>query len=138
MKLLRYTALLISLGFSSLAFAEVAVVVNSGNGAAVSDSEISRIFLGKLKKFSGGESVKPVNSKMGGDARVEFEKKVLKKSSSQVKAYWSKLVFSGKGKPPKELGSDADIIKYVAENPGAIGYVDAASVDASVKVLKKF
>lgn len=63
MKILRNTALLIPLIFSSLSFAGVAVVVNTGNGAVVSEKEISRIFLGKLKKFDGGESVKVVNSK---------------------------------------------------------------------------
>ena len=61
----------------------------------------------------------------------------MRKSSSQIKAYWSKLVFTGKGKPPTEL-SGADAIKFVAEKPYAIAYVDASKVDTSVKVLKKY
>ncbi len=130
--------LLIAMSISTMSYAEVAVVVNSANGSSVSDAEISRIFLGKLKKFGGGESVAPVNGKMGSETRNDFEKKVLKKSGSQVKAYWSKLVFSGKGKPPKELDSDADVLKFIAANPNAIGYVDAASVNDTVKVLKTF
>ncbi len=87
---------------------------------------------------SGGESAIPVNSKAATAARIEFEQKVLKKSASQIKAYWSKRVFSGKGKPPKEVDNDAAVIAFVAANAGAIGYVDAASVDASVNVLKTF
>lgn len=138
MKLLTQSLLAASLSISSFCYADVAVVVNSANASAVSDSEISRVFLGKLKKFSSGDSVTPVNSKMGGAVRNEFEQKVLRKSSSQVKAYWSKLVFSGKGKPPKEFGSDAEVLQFVAANPGAIGYVDAASVNDTVKVLKTF
>jgi len=127
-----------SLGGLSTADAEVAVVVNSANTSAISDTDLSRLFLGKLKKYSAGDKAVPINQKFGTDIRNEFEQKVLKKSSSQVKAYWSKQVFSGKGRPPKEEASDKDILSKVASDKTAIGYVDAASVDGSVKVLKKF
>jgi len=121
-----------------MSLAEVAVIVNASNGNALADSEISRAFLGKLKSYGDGSGITPVNLKVGNDTRTAFEKNVLKKSSSQVKAYWSKLVFSGKGKPPKELGSDADVVNFVAGNPGAIGYVDAGSVNDKVKVIMTF
>jgi len=124
--------------FSSTTQAEVAVIVNSANAAAISDSDLSRLFLGKLKQFSSGNKAIPVNQKFGSNVRKEFEQKVLKKSSRQVKAYWSKRLFSGKGKPPKELSSDQDIISQVASDKNAIGYVDASKVDGSVKILRKF
>jgi ABC-type phosphate transport system substrate-binding protein len=138
MKLFISLLFLTSLTLSNTSFADVSIVVNTANGSAVSDSEISRLFLGKLKKFSNGESATPVNAKVGSAARVEFEKKVLNKSSSQIKAYWSKRVFSGKGKPPTEVDNDAAVLAFVAANAGAIGYVDAASVDDSVKVVKSY
>ena len=119
---------------STSALAEVVVVVGASNGNSLSGSDVSRIFLGKLKKFGDGSSVVPVNLSSGSDVRTAFEKNALGKSSSQIKAYWSKQVFSGKGKPPKELGSDADVINFVSSNPGAIGYIDAGSVNDSVKV----
>ena len=138
MKVINQILLVASLSLSGACYADVAVVVNSANASDISDSEISRVFLGKLKKFSGGTSAMPVNLGVGTAARDEFESKVLSKSSSQVKAYWSKMMFSGKGKPPEEVDSDAAVIAFVAANPGAIGYVDAGSVDATVKVVKTF
>jgi ABC-type phosphate transport system substrate-binding protein len=138
MKSIISILLLSSLAFSQVCYADVAVVVNTANGSAISDKDISRLFLGKLKKFSSGDSATPVNSKAGTAARVEFEKKVLKKSSRQIKAYWSKRVFSGKGKPPTEEADDAAVLAFVAGNAGAIGYVDAASVSDTVKVVKTF
>jgi len=63
---------------------------------------------------------------------------VLKKSASQLKAYWSKLLFTGKGTPPKEIGSDAEMVSLVASNPNMIGFVDAAAVNDSVKVVTRF
>ncbi len=136
-KLLK-TALCSFILFSSVSFADVAVIVNVENGATFSDSDISRIFLGKLKKFSSGDKAVAINLKLGNSTRNEFETKVLGKSASQIKAYWSKQVFSGKGKPLPELVSDKDILTMVASDSNVIAYVDAASVDDSVKVIKVF
>jgi ABC-type phosphate transport system substrate-binding protein len=70
--------------------------------------------------------------------RGDFEKKVLNKSASQIKAYWSKLVFTGKGTPPKEVSSDAEVINLIKSNPNLIGYVDESSVTGDVKVIATF
>lgn len=124
--------------FSSVCLADVAVIINPENSAVLSDSDISRLFLGKLKQFSSGDKAVAINLKLGSTTRDEFETKVLGKTSSQIKAYWSKQVFSGKGKPPPELVSDKDIISMVAADNNIIAYVDAASVDDTVKVVKIF
>ena len=60
------------------------------------------------------------------------------KSGSQYKAFWSKLVFTGKGKPPKEMSGDAAVIAAVSANPDAIGYVSASAVTDAVKVIATF
>ncbi|WP_448550835.1 substrate-binding domain-containing protein [Thalassotalea montiporae] len=138
MKLLRPLTLAVALATSMVASAEVAVIVNPANANSISDNDISRAFLGKLKTFADGQSIKAVNSKANSAARVEFEKLVLKKSAAQVKAYWSKRLFTGKGKPLQELGTDADVLSFVASTPNAIGYVDAANVNDTVKVVKSF
>lgn len=130
-------ALILLGGLTSLAAnADIAVIVNVNNNNAVSDSDIDRIFLGKNKSFASGDSIKAVNLKSGDATRKEFEEKALGKSSKQVKAYWAKLIFSGKAKPLVETGSDADALAFVAANPEAIAYVDAASVNDTVKVVK--
>ena len=136
MKLFKQLSLALLVAASSNAMADVAVIVNPANANTLSDSDISRAFLGKLKTFSDGQAINAVNSKANGQARVEFEKMVLKKSPAQVKAYWSKRLFTGKGKPLKELASDADVLSFVASTPNAIGYVDASQVNDSVKVIK--
>lgn len=121
--------------FSSAAFSEIAVVVNPSNNNSPDVSEIKRIFLGKQSSFADGSSAKPVDQE--GPAVGEFNDKVLGRSASQLKAYWSKLIFTGKGKPPEKLSSDADVLKAIASDASIIGYVDSASVDGSVKVLMK-
>lgn len=124
---------LIAATMTSAVHAEIVIVVNNANSATITKNDVSRIFLGKMKRFAGGASVTPINISSSSALRQEFNKKALKKSSNQVKAYWSKLVFSGKGTPPKELDSDAKIKEFVAANANAIGYIDSTSLDSTVK-----
>jgi ABC-type phosphate transport system substrate-binding protein len=116
--------------FTIPASAELVVIVNPQNSAnAMTPEQVSQVFLGK------SSSLTPVDQSASSAIRTEFYKKVTDKDATQVKALWSKLIFTGKGVPPKELGSSTDVKKAVATDPNAIGYVEKASVDASVKMV---
>lgn len=116
------------------ALAEVAVIVHPGNSAAIDADAVERIFLGKKSQFPGGAEALPINIESGG-AVDEFNNKVLGRSTAQVKSFWSKQIFTGKGTPPKEVASDASVIDLIKNNKNAIGYVDAANVTGDVKVV---
>lgn len=133
LKKLATTALLLSLAGS--AFAELTVVVNPANASALDAQAVQRIFLGKEKKFPDGSESLPVNQVAETALRQDFDQNVLGRSSSQVSAYWSKLVFTGKGIPPKEVKTDAEVIELVSKNPSVIGYIDSSSVTDAVKVV---
>ena len=45
------------------------------------------------------------------------------------------MIFSGKGTAPKEVASNAELLKLLASNPAMIGYVDKTAADKSVKVV---
>lgn len=133
------TTLVLILGFTTaLAHAEISVVVNPANANAVSSDDLNRLFLGRASSFADGSKATPLNLAEGQAARDEFDSKVLSRSSAQLKAYWSKLVFTGKGTPPKELADDAAVKAAVAADSSAIGYISSASVDGSVKVVATF
>lgn len=137
MKLLGKALLLATIGMvSSVAMAEVVVIVNPKNAvASMTAEQVSNVFLGKATDFPGGGAAAPIDLAESSPVREEFYKKVTGKSAAQVKAYWSKQIFSGKGTPPKEVGSSADVKKAVAATPGAIGYIEKAAADDSVKVV---
>jgi hypothetical protein len=67
--------------------------------------------------------------------RQEFYAKATGKTPQLLKAYWSKMIFTGRGEPPRELADSAAIKRMVAENPHCIGYVDKSAADSSVKVV---
>lgn len=121
-----------------VAFAETAVIVHPSNGDVITAKDIERLYLGKLKAFPGGAEAIPVDQNKGEAIREAFYNDVLGKNEQQVKAYWARLVFTGKGTPPKEIGDSAAVKSLVAQNPNTIGYIDASVVDGSVKVVHKF
>jgi ABC-type phosphate transport system substrate-binding protein len=137
-KFICAVATTLTLGLASATWAEVAVIVHPSAGFdSLSEDDISRLFLGKSKSFPAGAQAVPVNQNEGSAARDKFNEAVCKKNASQYKAYWSQLVFTGKGTPPKDAGDDAAVKALVAANPTMIGYIDASAVDASVKVVHK-
>ena len=112
------------------ASAEIVVIVNKDNPASRMFSEqASQFFLGKSAMFT------PVDQSEGSKIRADFYQKVADKDPAQVKAIWSKLVFTGKATPPKEFKSNAEVKKAVADDPKAIGYIDKSAADDSVKVI---
>jgi ABC-type phosphate transport system substrate-binding protein len=118
------------------AAAQVAVIVNPKNPAASMTAEqVSNIFLGKSNTLPSGGTAAAVDQVESAAVRELFYTKVTGKQSAQVKAAWSRLVFSGKATPPKELASSAEVKKFVAANPDAIGYVEKSAVDGSVKAV---
>lgn len=136
--LLSMFAPLVLLALVNGATAEVAVIVHPSSGVdALTEEDVSRLFLGKAKSFPDGAQAVPINQNEGSAIRDKFNEAVCKKNASQYKAYWSQLVFTGKGTPPKDGGDDAAVKALIAANPNMIGYVDASQVDASVKVVYK-
>ncbi|MEW9900939.1 phosphate ABC transporter substrate-binding protein [Chitinivorax sp. PXF-14] len=116
--------------------AEIAVIVSAKSPVGnLSGDQVSQIFLGKSNNFPGGGPAIPVDQAEGSAAREDFYTKVTGKSAAQVKAYWSKLIFTGKGQPPKEVGGDKDVKKLIADNPNMVGYIEKGAVDGSVKVI---
>lgn len=123
-------AALLLAAMAAPARAELVIIVNPQNAATrMFPSQAAQFFLGGSVLFT------PIEQAEGSPIRAEFTKKVLEKTPAQVEAIWSKIVFAAKGKPPKEYKSSADVKKAVAENVNAIGYIEKAAVDDTVKVI---
>ena len=134
MKTILLAAALAALAFP--ACAELVVVVNPKNPAAsMSAEQVAQIFLGRSSSFPGGGNATALDQKDGAGIRDEFYTKVVDKNPGQVKAYWAKQMFSGKGSPPREVASSADVKHAVAADPSAIGYIEKSAVDSSVKAV---
>lgn len=115
-------------GAAGLAHGQIVVIVHP-SAPALSADEIKALYLGR------NNELKPVDYAEASPIRSDFYAKLTGRDTSQVKATWARLVFTGKGRPPRQL-PDADAVKKaVAADPKAIGYVDKAQADSSVKVV---
>jgi ABC-type phosphate transport system substrate-binding protein len=118
--------------------AEIVVIVNPKNPAASMTAEqVSALFLGSATTFPDGGAAALADQPEAAGIRGDFYQKATGRSAAQVKATWARIVFTGKGAPPKELKSEAEVKAFVANDPKAIGYVNSSAVDGSVKAVLK-
>ena len=113
----------------------VAVVSAKSRVASLSKSQVADLFLGKSTRFPGGTQAVPIDQSEGTRARDEFYATFTGKSAAQVKAHWAKIIFTGRGEPPRTASSDAEVRKLLAANPQAIAYLERSAVDSSLRVL---
>lgn len=135
--IISFIVLASSMTLSALTFAEVEVIVHPSNAAALDKDSIQRIYLGKTRAFPGGGEAVAISMKEGTAAEGDFTKNVLGKSPKQLKAYWAKMVFTGKGTPPRQIDSAAEMVNLISANPNLIGFVPAGSAGGA-KVVGKF
>ena len=128
---------LLAVSLCQFAGASELVVIMSAKSpvAALRQEQVADIFLGQIASLPGGGEVVAVDNVIGSVERDEFYSKVTSKTRPLVKAYWTKMIFTGRGQPPKEVGGSAAIRKMVADNPGLIGYIDKSALDPSVKTV---
>lgn len=114
----------------------VVVVSEQAPVTSVPAGHLADLYLGRVRTFPDGSRAVPVDLASGSPARRVFYDSFLDRSLSEVKAHWSKLVFTGRGRPPMEVPDGETMVEYVAGNPGAIGYVDHRLVDDRVRVVR--
>ena len=121
---------------SAVAMADVVAVVSAENSVtALNKSQLADIFLGKTNRFPDGTQAAPIDQAEGSAARNEFYDKIVGKTAAQIKAYWSKIIFTGRGQPPPTVSSSLEMKKRISENPAAIGYLDRSMVEDSLRVV---
>ncbi|HEX4377801.1 MAG TPA: hypothetical protein VHZ99_11685 [Steroidobacteraceae bacterium] len=108
--------------------ADIAVVMHAG-AAPLTRDQIADLYLGR------NTALRPLDLPSGNPARDVFYRRATDRDASQVKAVWSRIIFTGQGQPPKELADDATVKKAVAADPKLVGYIDKSDVDSSVQVV---
>src|SRR6218665_502590 len=97
-------------GCAVAAQAQIAVVMNP-SAAPLSKDQVANIYLGR------SFDLKPLDLPESSPAREQFYKKATDRDLSQVKATWSRIVFTGKGQPPKEQPNPPAVKKTPAHHP---------------------
>ncbi len=114
------------------------VIVNSANPIdQLSSNVLSDYFFKKKDRWPDGTKVLPVDQKVESRVRSMFTLAVHFKRPAAVQSYWQQKLFAGEDVPPPELASDVEVLTFVSQNPGAVGYLSGDwKLSAEVKVLQ--
>lgn len=100
-------------------------------------ARVAKMFRHQIKSWQGLElPVVPVDQLESSEVRAAFTQGVHGKKVTSIEEFWIRMIFSGRGTPPKKLASDADVLAFVRSDRGAIGYVSSdTELGPEVKVL---
>jgi ABC-type phosphate transport system substrate-binding protein len=131
----RLLAAILLAACAAVAQADELVVVVSARSPieALRADQVAAIFLGQAPRFPNGAVATALDQPIGSPERDGFYLRLAGKTPALLKAHWSKMVFTGRGQPPRELPGSAAVRKAVAEDPGLIGYIERAALDPSVR-----
>lgn len=121
---------------SSTADTVVVVVSSDSPVTEISRLHLADLYLGRTTRFPNGEPAEPIDQGTTSAARTDFYQRYLGRSLPEIKTHWSRLIFTGRGRPPRDVASAEDMRRLVAENPGTIGYIDRRLVDGSVRIVR--
>ena len=107
-----------------------AVIVNKGNGVEnVSSAQLTKIIRGEMKKWPDGKNIILILHKDSAGEREALEH-LNKMSASEwrtfVTGHRDTIVF---------VDTDAEVLRAVQAEPGAVGLVEVHSIDSSINVI---
>jgi hypothetical protein len=114
----------------------LAVVVNARCGVAVlTRNEVINIFFGRYRQFFNGREALPVDLVDGHPVRGQFYRRLVGKDISEINAYWSRQIFSGRMQALPKVATPDEAMKWVAANPCGIGFIEQAKADARFNIV---
>jgi ABC-type phosphate transport system substrate-binding protein len=110
------------------------VVITHAPLRGLDAEQLRRIYTGRVVELDG-QMLHPVQLAGGQPLRRRFHASVLQQSEDEYLAYWTVRRYIGKGTPPPELASSAELLAYVQRTPGAIGYLQAGELRPGLNVV---
>ena len=113
----------------------IVVVAHPDNSHTITQEDLYRLYFGKLTTLPSGQRLVAIVNN-GDEAQLKlFSNLVLQRSSQQLRSYWARQLFTGKGKPPRRVKTSTVLKDLIANNPDYIGYLWESEVDSSVRVI---
>jgi len=113
----------------------VRVVVHPRRAGTLSESDVRAIYLKQQLFWNDGQPIVPINLEAGSPARERFSERLFGQGSRRLAAYWNQRYFEAGGFPPATLASEEAVLRFVAGNENAIGYVTADEVGDTVAAV---
>jgi ABC-type phosphate transport system substrate-binding protein len=113
---------------------ELAVIVHAEREVELTRADVAQIYLKRRRFWGGGEAILPINRDPESASREAFVREIFGEEARRLEIYWNRQYFQGV-LPPPTLASDEAVLRFVASERRAIGYVPAPLADASVRIV---
>jgi ABC-type phosphate transport system substrate-binding protein len=116
----------------------LAIVVNRSNPMSeISLADLRKLYRGQRNRWSNGRRVTLVMRDPGTPEREAILQTLYGVDEDEYRRGFLQAVFTGEAiGAPRVLASPNGVLRFVFNVPGAIGYVRASEVDATVKTLR--
>ncbi|GGC59576.1 hypothetical protein [Marinobacter halophilus] len=122
---------------SSNAFASPKVLLNeSVNAESLNFAFLSQVFAMQVRRWPNGVPIEVFMLPKNSEVHREFVLRRLKIQPHQLDRIWNRMLFTGTGKAPTVVESEADMLEMVRTTPGAIGYVSVGFPVEGVTALE--
>jgi hypothetical protein len=136
MRTVRYLLLCALLALAPSAHADLVLVTSPHSGIErLTQDDVINIYLGRYRRLPSGVVAVPVDHPVESELRARFYRRLVNKSLAEINAYWARLVFSGKTRPPQVVEGVDNILRIVATQPGALAYLERMQVDGRVRIV---
>lgn len=133
--LLRCLLLTLLVGATTALATEIALVTaREGAIRQIERNDAEQLYLGRLSALPNGTPVR-LHDLPPGPIRNAFYQHLIRKNALQTRAHWSRMVFTGRARPPVETSGHEAMIGAILADPNAIGYLPAEFVPDSLRTL---
>ena len=122
-------------GASASEAALAVVVAKDSKIESISKRELVDVYMGRFDVLESGQIVQPVDYENGSVFRGLFYRTLVNKNERQINAYWSRLIFSGRAKPPLQVSSPEQSLAYLRRNQSALAYMPVERVSEEMKIV---
>jgi len=118
-----------------LAWADIALVTGrQSNIQDLSREEAAQLYLGHRATLANGQAAVLIDLPPG-PVRDAFYLSLTGKNPAQIRAYWSRQVFTGRALPPRQASGMEEILRWLAEGRASLAYLPMEALDPRVRVL---
>lgn len=129
------TACLLSASQIGASDVRVKLIAHPTRAGQLTEGDVRAIYLKQKLFWDDGNPIVPINREAGSEAREAFSRRIFGQDSRRLATYWNQRYFEAGEFPPATLASEEAVLRFVAGNENAIGYVTLEDVTDAVAVV---
>lgn len=111
------------------------LITHRDSNLSVSADHLKRLYFGKISSLPNGRKVTVLVYADDDEQFQQFTRQHLRRTSQQLRSFWAKQLFTGRGNMPIHVNSLEEMLSLVASSEEYVGYIPIEALQESVRVL---